>query len=77
MLNLVTEKMVSGFEEKRKKKEKSLKDMLIDSLIVAMITAFSVWTGEPTLEQLLTILKSTGLAFFIQLAYYRGIKKVR
>lgn len=77
MLNLVTEKIVSGFEEKRKKKEKSLKDMLIDSLIVAMITAFSIWTGEPTITQFFSVLKATGLAFFVQLAYYRGIKKVR
>ncbi len=58
-----------------KPKTKSWKDIILDSIIIAGITFFSVWSGHINLEQLLTTLKATGLAFFLQVAYEKGIKK--
>jgi hypothetical protein len=52
--------------------------MILDSIIVAGVTAFSIWNGTTlSLEQMLIILKAVGISFFIQLAYERGIKKVK
>ncbi len=53
---------------------KSIREMLADSLIVAGITFFSVWTGTLSLNEILITIKATGLAFFTQLAFEKGIK---
>lgn len=57
------------------KHSKSYLDMIIDSLIIAGITFFSTWTGTLDLNSLLIVLKATGLSFFFQLAYEKGLKK--
>jgi len=63
-------------EEIIKKRSKSYLDMIIDSLIIAGITFFSTWNGQIVdLQSLFIVLKATGLSFFIQLAYEKGIKK--
>ena len=54
---------------------KSWKDIVLDSIIVAGITFFSTWTGNIDIAQLLMTLKATGLAFFLQVAYEKGIKR--
>lgn len=56
-------------------KEKTVKDMLIDSAILGGIVFFSTWTGKLDLENIMISLKATGLTFITQLAYYRGLKK--
>lgn len=56
---------------------KSFKDMVIDSLIVAGVSFFSVWTGEPTIQQCFIVIKAAGLSFFVQLVYEKGIKKIK
>ena len=69
----------NGFEivkrKLTKKHSKSYLDMIIDSIIIAGITFFSTWTGTLDLNSLLIVLKATGLSFFIQLAYEKGLKK--
>jgi len=58
------------------KHSKSYLDMIIDSLIIAGITFFSTWSGKPfTYETVFMLIKATGLSFFIQLAYEKGIKR--
>jgi len=54
---------------------KSLKSMAIDSAIVGAIVFFSTWNGSLDLNNLLNAVKGFGLAFFTQLAYYRGLKR--
>lgn len=61
---------------KTKKNEKSYLEMLINSAIIAGITFFSVWNGTINLDQLLIVLKATGISFCVQLAYEKKIKKV-
>lgn len=56
---------------------KPLKDMLLDSFIIALIACFSLWNGQIlTLNELLPLIKAFVLSFIIQLGYYRGIKRV-
>lgn len=55
---------------------KSLKDMLLDSFVIGIITSLSLWSGQKiTLEECLPLLKVFVLSFAVQLAYYRGIKR--
>jgi len=55
---------------------KSYLDMIIDSLIIAGITFFSSWNGTIDLNSILIVLKATGLSFFVQLSYEKGVKKL-
>lgn len=77
MLNIVTTEVSSGTTSTKKKKcSKNLKNMLIDSLTIAGLTMFSsLVTGGVTVETATASLMTAGLAFFTQLAYYRGLKK--
>ena len=73
MLNFVrslkSEKSGYGIESPRK----SMQDMVIDSLVVAGISMFSLLaTGS---GQYYAGLVAGGLAFFIQLSIERGIKR--
>jgi hypothetical protein len=78
MLDLITNKTGTANSTGKTKNKKTLQDMLFDSLIISGITFFSVWNGTTlSLEQMLIVLKATGISFFIQLAYERGIKKVK
>jgi len=54
---------------------KSWTDIIIDSAIVAGITFFSTWSGNIDIAQLLITAKATGLTFFLQVAYEKGIKR--
>ena len=54
---------------------KTYMDMLIDSGIIAAITFFSTWNGTIDLNQILMVIKATGISFFLQLAYEKGVKK--
>ena len=74
MLNIVTN---SASEEMPKCPcgNKKLRDMVIDSAIIGGIAAFSVWNGTGGSLDLLASLKAFGISFFIQFAYYRGVKK--
>ena len=76
MLSILTNAIGSGSSTKNEAKVKSFKDMLIDSGTIAAIALFSVWSGVPTWEQLGIVLKATGISFFVQLAYERGIKRI-
>lgn len=50
--------------------------MLIDAAIIGAIAAFaSIGGNGPTMEVLWTVFKAFGLAFFIQLAVERGLKR--
>ncbi len=78
MLNIVTGESGGAVDHRTHKvKGKLLKDMVYDSLIIAGITTFSIWSGELGIKELMTVLKATGLAFFVQLAYEKGIKKFK
>jgi hypothetical protein len=78
MLDLITNKTGETNSTGKVKYKKTLQDMILDSIIVAGVTAFSIWNGTTlSLEQMLIILKAVGISFFIQLAYERGIKKVK
>jgi hypothetical protein len=71
----VTEK--DTVTQKEIKKDKPISHMIIDSMIIAGITAFSIWNGNIIdINECLPIIKAFGLTFLIQLAYYRKIKKV-
>jgi hypothetical protein len=58
-----------------KNNSKSYQSMLIDSAIVGAIVFFSTWNGSLDINNLLNAIKGFGLAFFTQLAYYRGLKR--
>ena len=75
MLNILTsETKLNKNEEIRI--SKSFSAMLLDSFIIAVIAAFSLWTGEKVdLEHFLPLVKCFILSFVIQLGYYRGIKR--
>lgn len=75
MLNIITSNNSGASGSKEEKTNKRILSMLIDSLIIGGITVFSTWTGALTLDQLVLLVKSFGISFLIQLAYYRGIKK--
>lgn len=80
MLNIITSKEPSGGYRRKDGKytnEKPMTDIMLDSLIIAGLTAFAVWNGKLDINACLAVLKATGSAFFIQLAYEKGVKKVK
>lgn len=64
-----------GQTVKETEETKSVMDMVVDSAIVGAIVFFSTWSGTADLNECLSALKGFGIAFFTQLAYYRGLKK--
>jgi len=73
MLNVLTGNKSST---EKKNDTKSVLEMILDSAIIALITVFSLWTGqELSFTEALTLIKAFGISFFVQLAWYRGLKK--
>lgn len=73
MLNLTNNSHMSALG---KSTRKSIKWVLIDSAIIGAIAAFaSLGGGPPTIEMGWIAFKAFGLAFFMQLAIERGLKK--
>lgn len=58
------------------KKQKSMKEMMIDALIIGAIATAAVMGNDvPSWTEVWVMLKAFGLAFFTQLALERGLKR--
>jgi len=73
MLSLITGPDANKGEESTK--IKSWGNILLDSAAIGGIAAFSVWAGTAGSLDVLTAIKAFCLSFFIQIGYYRGLKK--
>ena len=59
------------------KNHKSIAEIIFDSMIIAGFASLSVIGNNlPTAEKAFIALKAGGLAFFAQVAYEKGIKKL-
>lgn len=71
----VSDSLADNLGENEPPKVKPLLDILIDSVAVAAVAAFSMWAGTVGSLDILAALKAFGVAFAIQLVYERGVKK--
>lgn len=75
MLSIISGGKIAGTKKNPVIKKTAL-DMVINSIVIAGIVAFSIWDGHLNTESLLAVLKATGSSFFIQYAWERGVKRV-
>lgn len=59
------------------KNNKSLRTILFDSAIIAGMVGFAALSDVPSIENAWIVVKVSGIAFFSQLAFEKGIKRFK